>query len=79
MTKTGKIKKKMSPSSIVRERRKLKKLKGLLEKGRITFLEIKNQFKSWMGTLKRYNCYNSTQNMVVLFNTLFSTERGCAV
>lgn len=79
MTRTGKIKKKMSPSSIVRERRKLKKLKGLFEKGRITFLEIKNQFKSWMGTLKRYNCYNSTQNMVVLFNTLFSTERGCAV
>lgn len=79
LTKTGGIIKKMSPASIVRERQKLKKLKGLMEKGKITFKEICNQFKSWLGTLKRYNCYNSTNNMVVLFNKMFNLKGGAVV
>ncbi len=82
ITQTGKIIKKMCKSSITRERRKLKKFKGLVEQGKITFLEVLNQFKSWKGTLKRFNCYNTVKSMNDLFNVLFNNyiqEGGATV
>lgn len=72
LTSTGRIIKKMCSASITRERRKLKKFKNLVENGKITFLEVLNQFKSWKGTTKRFNCYHSIHCLDGLFNFLFS-------
>lgn len=71
LTSTGKIIKKMSRTSITRERIRLKKYKNLIEKGQFTFVEVFNQYKSWKGTLKRFRCYRTIKSMDRVFLGLY--------
>ena len=71
LTETGRIIRKINPKSITRERRKLKAYKRLLEAGKITYSEIENIFKSWMGGNFRRMSHRQIYNMSELFITLF--------
>ena len=71
LTETGRIICKINPKSITRERRKLKAYKRLLEAGKITYSEIENIFKSWMGGNFRRMSHRQIYNMSELFITLF--------
>lgn len=71
ISETGKISVIPVHKSIVRERRKLKKLQKIYFKKQITKEQIQEQYKSWKGNLARYNAYKSIQKMDALYNNLF--------
>lgn len=68
------ITKKINPKAITRERRKLKAYKRLLDGGRMEFIEIENNFKSWLCANYKYMSRLQIQNMIVLFKELFGRE-----
>lgn len=55
----------------VRERRKLKSLKNLLDNNVITFADVNCSYQSFKGRLRRYNNYYTIRNMDTLFDKLF--------
>ena len=73
---TGKILKRVSHSKIVRERRRLKAFRRMLDCGKMTELEIQNCYKSWRGSvLVDHNaCYKTIQSMDRLYNSLFPNK-----
>lgn len=71
LTETGKVVKRINKDTVTRERRKLKKFRKMLDEGRITYEDIREQYNSWRGNLKHYMAYNTTRNMDNLYNELF--------
>lgn len=76
ITESGKIIKRPVRKGFVRERRKLKKLAGLVNKNRMTISQIKDQYKSWRGNIIRYNCYNSVKNLDALYKSIIGDLYG---
>ncbi len=76
-----KIKHKLEPNRLVRrpdkelfvrERRRLKKFKKLVEKGQMTFKQVENAYLSWKGSVERHpNCKQNLQYTDNLFHRLF--------
>ena len=75
-TKTGKIIVIPCKEIITRERRKLRKLRGRLEAGKITAAEIKEQYKSWRGNIIKYKAYKSVRSTDALYKSLFGGYYG---
>ena len=71
LNENGKIIKKPCKASIVRERRKLKKLKKKLDEGVIKYEDIECQYQSWKGYISYSNSYNAVRRMDKLYNELF--------
>lgn len=71
LTETGRIVRKIHPKAITRERRKLKAYKRLLDKGRLTYSEIENIFKSWMSSNYKNMSRLQISNMTQLYYDLF--------
>lgn len=61
----------LSPETIARERRKLKKYAKMLNNGIITYKDVCNYYKSWRRSNEDINSYKSLQNMDELFYSLF--------
>ena len=76
ITESGKIIKRPARNGFVRERRKLKKLAGLVNKNRMTIQQIKDQYKSWRGNIIRYNSHNSVRNLDILYNSITGEKHG---
>jgi len=78
LTGTGKIIKKPCHDAVVRERRKLKKQKKLLDAGVMTFAGVRCSYNSWSGSMKHRNARKTARSMNKLFNELFieDFERG---
>ena len=54
---SGRILKRMTRGKIVRERRRLKAFRRMLDEGRMTEAEVQNAYRSWRGSIvKEYNC-----------------------
>lgn len=70
---SGKILKRISHKKVVRERRRLKAFRRLVDKGKMTVEEVLNCYLSWRGSeSKNHNaCYNTIHEMDMLFNALF--------
>ena len=71
LTETGRVIRKINPKSITRERRKLKAYRRLLDAQKITYDEIENIFKSWLGGNYRRMSHRQIYNMTDLFIRLF--------
>ena len=71
LTATGKVIRKMNKKSIVKERRKLKKLKAMLEEGKITIQDVEANFQSWTANAKRGNTRNLLLEMKAYYFELF--------
>lgn len=71
ITPTGKLVKKIHPSSVTRERRKLKKLQVQYLQGNMTLQDCYNSFQSWKSHAERFNAYHTIKNMELLYNDLF--------
>ena len=71
MTETGKIIRKPCHKAVVRERRKLKKQKKLLDAGVMTFADIQCSYASWKGSMKKRNARKTVHSMDKLFDSLF--------
>lgn len=76
ITDTGKIIVIPCKASITRERRKLRKLKGKLDAGKIAYSDIAGQYKSWRGNLTKYNAYKSVRHTDALYKSLFGGYYG---
>lgn len=73
LTDTGKIIVRIDDKSISKERRKLRKLKALLDTGRIDFSDVERQYQSWRSNAKKYS--NSVVfNMDKYYRKVFGTK-----
>lgn len=70
---SGKILKRMSHKKVVRERRRLKAFRRLVDRGEMTAEEALNCYLSWRGSeSKSHNaCHNTIHRMDMLFKELF--------
>lgn len=70
---SGKILKRMSHKKVVRERRRLKAFRRLVDRGEMTAEEALNCYLSWRGSeSKNHNaCYDTMRRMDMLFKELF--------
>lgn len=57
--------------NFIREKRKLKSLKKMLDNGEIDIHLIKEQYKSWKGNMKKYDCHKIIICIDKLFKDLF--------
>lgn len=73
---TGRILKRISHTKIVRERRRLKAFKRMLDCGKMTELDVLNCYKSWRGSiLIDHNAYYKTiYSMDQLYYSLFPNK-----
>lgn len=71
ISSTGKIVRKPCRKAIVRERRKLKKQKILLDSGIMTFEQVRCSYASWRGCMVKRDAHRTVSNMDRLFNNLF--------
>lgn len=67
VTESGRIVQRVSRKTIVRERRKIKKLFGLYRAGKITLENINTTMASIDGHLKRADSFNARKNLKVLY------------
>lgn len=76
VTDTGHIIRRICREGIVRMRRKLKRLRGLVNAGRITLDDVFLALKSWMGNAKKYShSYRSRKRILNLYHELFHGYR----
>ena len=70
LTDTGKVVRRIGKKSVVRERRKLKRMAKLAESGRISADALKESFNSWKAHAQRGNCRKIISDMEELLNRL---------
>ena len=74
LTDTGKVIRKMSQSAITKQRRKLKRMKRLVDAGKITVKDVRQSMKSWTASASRGNTFHVVSGMWALFHELFGAE-----
>lgn len=74
LTEIGKVVKRVKPATITRERRKLKKYKKLLDNGEVTYKNVEQSYKSWMGKYTKVMSKRQTKNIKRLYNELFKED-----
>ena len=73
ITKTGKLLKRMSHGKVVRERRRLKAFRRMMDLGQMTESGIWEAYQSWRGTVVRDHnaCHQTIINIDRLYTSLF--------
>lgn len=75
LTETGKVVAKPCHANTVRERRKLKKFRKLLDRGEMTIEQIACSYNSYRGyILREYDGHTTIRNMDKLFHELFGYD-----
>jgi hypothetical protein len=71
LTESGAVIRKVRRKSKNNARRRLTKMRGLLETGKITPEKVEQSYKSWRGHAPKGNCYHLIRNMDQHYNKLF--------
>lgn len=71
---TGKVVVRPSRESITRQRRKLKALRRMLDRGEITIEQVSQSYQSWRGGMLRLDAHETVLSMDRLYKELFGTE-----
>lgn len=71
LTRTGKVIRKICKQSIVRTRRRMKRLKKKLDAGKLHFRDIYNSWQSWKGYAQKFHAWRTLQSMSRLYEQLF--------
>lgn len=74
ITESGKIIKKPCREAVTKERRKLKKQAKLVDKGIMTYEEVRTSYASWRGAMVHKDAYRTIRSMDNLFNKLLIEE-----
>lgn len=74
LTETGAVIRKVRRKSKNNARRKLKKMWGLLDAGKITPETVEQSYKSWRGHASKGDCHHLIRNMDQYYNSLFKPE-----
>ena len=67
----GKIVKRLTRDNVVHEKRRLKKLYGIMNKGIISYDDACISYNSWMGYAEHKTCYRTRMSIKNLFYELF--------
>ena len=73
LTSSGKVVRKMSPQSIYRQRRKLKRMQKLVADGKIAVEDVRQSMESWTASAERGNTHKVAREMWHLFDQLFGS------
>lgn len=71
LTDTGRVIRKIHPKAVTRERHKLKAYKRKLDAGEMTYSDVENSFKSWLGGNWKRMSKQQISNMSLLYYQLF--------
>ena len=71
---SGKVIKRINPKAVTRERRRLKSYKHLVEIGRMTYEQVEQSAKSWMGDYSRLMSKQQINHMKAHYMALFGKE-----
>jgi len=71
LTETGRVVVRPNRSSIVRQRRKLKKFKRFYDAGIMSLEDIESSYMSWRGYISHCNSWRSVNRMDLLYESLF--------
>lgn len=71
---TGGLIRKVSSATFKREHRKLKKFRKLYEQGRMSLEHIRQCYRSWRGTYRKYDSGTRLKKMDDYFNLLFGKD-----
>lgn len=71
LTDTGRVIQKIYKKSVVRQRRKLKALRRLLDAGKLTMEDVYTSFQSWRAYAMHFDAWHTINNMTSLYNELF--------
>jgi hypothetical protein len=74
LTDTGKVIKRINPKRVTAMRQKLKKLAIKVKNGEITYDNVENTFRSWMGAHYMLLSKIQRQNLLHLYEDLFDKE-----
>lgn len=72
LTDKGKVVKRINPQSVIRERKRLKAYKRLLDKGILTLNNIQQIYKSWICQYCKIMSKQQISNIQSLYETLFN-------
>lgn len=70
-TKTGKLIKRPTAKKTIRERRRLKAYRGMLDNGLMSKTQIANAYQSWRGNIEKLNSHRTVNSMNKLYSKLF--------
>lgn len=71
ITKTGKIIMRPVREAVTRERHRLRKFKGFVEKGTMTFEEVELAFHSWLTSMTKGHGFHIILNAIRYFDMIF--------
>lgn len=72
LSDNGKVVKRISSESIVRERRKLKAYRRLVDQGKMTYQMVEQAYKSWMGRYAKVMSKKQRENIQELYKSLYN-------
>lgn len=76
ITDSGEIVRRINKTASTKERRRLRKLRKLLDDGRKPFEEINLEFHAWLCSLIRGQSFHIVQNTITYFDLLFEDYGG---
>ena len=74
LTDDGRVVKRISPKAVTRERRRLIAYKHLIERGRMTYEDVEEACRSWMGDYSRLMSKKQINHMKAHYQALFGKE-----
>ena len=77
LTETGAVVRKVRRKSKNNVKRRLVKMKGLLDAGKITMKPIRQSYRSWRGHASNGDCYHLLREMDRFYKNLFGEEPIC--
>ena len=72
LTDSGHLVRKPVKSGFVRQKRKMKSFKKFLDQKEMSIELVEQQYSTYIGNIKKYDCYKSIKSMDKLYNELFS-------
>ena len=76
LTETGAVIRKVRRRSKNNMKRKLKKMRGLVERGKIITATVEQSYKSWRGHAAKGNCYHLIRRTDHYYNRLFNSKEA---
>lgn len=74
LTDSGKVVRKMNEASITKQRRKLKRMRRLIDDGKISVEDVRQSMESWVASAKRGNTRDVVDRMWALYRELFDDD-----
>lgn len=74
LTNTGKVIRRINPQNLTRERRRIKAYKRQLDAGKMSYKDIEQAVRSWMGSFYKLMSKQQIKHMKELYYELFKEE-----